>query len=256
MRLKLQTLFANFDRCKFLIHLKLEMTKPLILLIEDESHIAETVQLNLELEGYTVQHAADGKTALHKFKSQKFDLVVLDIMLPEIDGLSLCDLFRDQNKTIPILILSARSANEDKIEGLKLGADDYLAKPFNLEELLLRIKNLLRRSGKILLAKKELSEFSFDSFKVNFLTYEIEGLKAQKFSLNKKELYLLKLLIERKNEVVSRDEILEKVWETDALPSPRTIDNYILSFRKYFESNPREPKYFHSIRGVGYKFTY
>lgn len=232
------------------------MSKPLILLIEDESHIAQTLQLNLELEGYAVQHAADGKTALHKFKSQKFDLVVLDIMLPEIDGLSLCDLFRDQNKTIPILILSARSANEDKIEGLKLGADDYLTKPFNLEELLLRIKNLLRRSGNFFFDKKELSEFSFDTFKVNFLTYEIEGVNAQKFSLNKNELLLLKLLIERKNEVVSRDEILEKVWNTDALPSPRTIDNYILAFRKYFENNPRQPKYFHSIRGVGYKFSY
>lgn len=231
------------------------MTKPTILLVEDETHIAQTVQLNLELEGYEVQHAADGKIALQKFKSQKFDLVVLDIMLPEIDGLTLCDLFRDQNKSLPILILSARGSNEDKIEGLKLGADDYLTKPFNLEELLLRVKNLLRRSGNIGAEKKELNEFSFDTFHVNFLTYEIVGLNNQKYLLNKKELHLLKLLIERKNEVVSRDEILEKVWEADTMPNSRTIDNIILAFRKYFEVNPKEPKYFHSIRGVGYKFT-
>jgi two-component system alkaline phosphatase synthesis response regulator PhoP len=231
------------------------LIKPLLLLVEDESHLAQTIQLNLELEGYEVQHAGDGKVALQKFKSTKFDLVVLDIMLPEIDGLSLCDLFRDQNKTIPILILSARNSNEDKIQGLKLGADDYLTKPFNLEELLLRVKNLLRRSGNFSLDKPELAEYSFDNFHVNFLTYEIVGLQNQTHLLNKKELLLLKLLIERKNEVVSRDEILEKIWGADVLPTSRTIDNYILTFRKFFELNPKEPSYFHSIRGVGYKFT-
>ncbi|MBL0046502.1 MAG: response regulator transcription factor [Bacteroidetes bacterium] len=231
------------------------MSKPTILLVEDESHIAQTIQLNLEFEGYEVQHAGDGKIALHKFKSFDFDLVILDIMLPEIDGLTLCDLFRDQNKTIPILILSARNSSSDKVEGLKLGADDYLTKPFNLEELLLRVKNLLRRTGSYSENPKELSEFSFDAFHVNFKTYEVIGLNEQKFLLNKKELLLLKLLIERKNQVVSRDEILEKIWEVEALPTSRTIDNYILAFRKYFESNPKEPKYFHSIRGVGYKFT-
>jgi two-component system alkaline phosphatase synthesis response regulator PhoP len=229
--------------------------KPVLLLVEDESHIAQTLQLNLELDGYDVHLAADGKIALQFFKSRKFDLIILDIMLPEIDGLSLCDLFRDQNKTIPILIVSARNSNDDKIQGLKLGADDYLTKPFNLEELLLRIKSLLRRSGNFFSDKKEISEYRFDGFYLNFLTYEIIGLNQQKFVLNKKELLLLKLLIERKNEVVSRDEILEKIWGMDALPTSRTIDNYILAFRKYFESNPREPKYFHSVRGVGYKFT-
>ncbi len=231
------------------------MTKPLLLLVEDEIHIAQTVQLNLELEGYEVKLAANGKIALQLFKAEKFDLILLDIMLPEIDGLSLCELFRDQNKTVPILILSARNSNEDKIDGLKLGADDYLTKPFNLEELLLRVKNLLRRSGNFQLDKKQLIEFSFDSFYINFLTYEIKGLDNQTYVLNKKELLLLKLLIERKNEVVSRDEILEKIWGMDALPTSRTIDNYILTFRKYFETNPRVPNYFHSVRGVGYKFT-
>ena len=229
--------------------------KPIILLVEDEINLAKTIQLNLELEGYSVKHASEGKQALQLFKSASFDLVLLDIMIPEIDGLTLCDLFRDQDKTIPILILSARSSQEDKIEGLKLGADDYLTKPFHLEELLLRVKNLLRRNGSLGSTKKELQEFHFSDFSVNFQTYEVIGLRQQKFSLNKKELLLLKLLIERKNEVVSRDEILEKIWDTDTVPTSRTIDNYILAFRKYFEENPREPKYFHSIRGVGYKFT-
>lgn len=229
--------------------------KPHVLLIEDESHIAQTIQLNFELEDYAVTCANDGKQALQLFKSQKFDAVVLDIMLPEIDGLSLCELFRDSDKSIPILILSARSSQEDKIEGLKLGADDYLAKPFNLEELLLRVKNLLKRNGNFTIDKHEIPAYSFGTFQVNFLTYEASGLSGKKFLLNKKELLLLKLLIERKNEVVSRDEILEKIWDTDANPTTRTIDNYILAFRKYFEINPKEPRYFHSIRGVGYKFT-
>ena len=226
-----------------------------ILLVEDEAHIAQTIQLNLELENYQVVHADNGKRALALFKAQQFNLVVLDIMLPEIDGFTLCDLFRDQNKTIPILILSARNSSADKIEGLKLGADDYLSKPFNLEELLLRIKNLLKRNERFTSEQKELIEFSFDRFQINFLTYEIVGLRDKKNLLGKKEIQLLKLLVEKKNQVVSRDEILEKVWATDDLPTSRTIDNYILSFRKYFESNPREPKYFHSIRGVGYKFS-
>ena len=226
-----------------------------ILLVEDEAHIAQTIQLNLELENYQVVHAHDGKKALALFKAQQFNLVVLDIMLPEIDGFTLCDLFRDQNKTIPILILSARNSSADKIEGLKLGADDYLSKPFNLEELLLRIKNLLKRNERFATEQKELIEFSFDRFQINFLTYEIVGLENKKNLLGKKEIQLLKLLVEKKNQVVSRDEILEKIWATDDLPTSRTIDNYILSFRKYFESNPREPKYFHSIRGVGYKFS-
>lgn len=229
--------------------------KPHVLLIEDESHIAQTIQLNFELEDYAVTCANDGKQALQLFKSHKFDAVVLDIMLPEIDGLSLCELFRDSDKSIPILILSARSSQEDKIEGLKLGADDYLAKPFNLEELLLRVKNLLKRNGNFTIDKHEIPAYSFGTFQVNFLTYEASGLSGKKFLLNKKELLLLKLLIERKNEVVSRDEILEKIWDTDANPTTRTIDNYILAFRKYFEINPKEPRYFHSIRGVGYKFT-
>lgn len=226
-----------------------------ILLVEDEVHIAQTVQLNLELENYQVVHADDGKKALALFKAHQFNLVLLDIMLPEIDGFTLCDLFRDQNKTIPILILSARNSSADKIEGLKLGADDYLSKPFNLEELLLRVKNLLKRTDRFITEQKVINEFSFDTFQINFLTYEIVGLRNEKVMLNKKEIQLLKLLVEKKNQVVSRDEILEKVWATDDLPTSRTIDNYILSFRKYFEINPREPKYFHSIRGVGYKFS-
>ena len=226
-----------------------------ILLVEDEAHIAQTIQLNLELENYQVVHADNGKKALALFKAQPFNLVVLDIMLPEIDGFTLCDLFRDQNKTIPILILSARNSSADKIEGLKLGDDDYLSKPFNLEELLLRIKNLLKRNERFTSEQKELVEFNFDRFQINFLTYEIVGLRDKKNLLSKKEIQLLKLLVEKKNQVVSRDEILEKIWAIDDLPTSRTIDNYILSFRKYFESNPREPKYFHSIRGVGYKFS-
>ena len=230
------------------------MKKTCILLVEDEQNIAQTIQLNLEIEGFEVHAASDGKKALHAFKNKTFNLVVLDIMLPEIDGLSLCELFRDQNKEIPILILSARNSTQDKIEGLKLGADDYLSKPFQLEELLLRIKNLLKRSQGSEFNLAAIDEFEFSDFKINFRTYEVFGSGAMVFKLNKKEMQLLKLLIERKNEVVSREEILDKLWQNDVLPTSRTIDNYILAFRKYFEKKPKLPKHFHSIRGVGYQF--
>jgi two-component system alkaline phosphatase synthesis response regulator PhoP len=135
-----------------------------------------------------------------------------------------------------------------------LGADDYLTKPFNLEELLLRIQILLRRN-KIPDIEKVIESYTFGDNEINFITYEIKGVDGQKIEITKREIALLKLLIKRSGEVVSREEILDEVWGSDAFPSSRTIDNYILAFRKYFEKNPKEPKHFHSIRGVGYKFT-
>src|SRR6185295_12077133 len=166
------------------------------------------------------------------------------VMLPEMDGFSVCEAIRLNNSTVPILFLSAKNAHEDKIMGLKRGADDYMTKPFNLEEFLLRVKALIKR-GMNKEEKAVMSDvFRFNGYEVNFLTYEIVGKNKKKIRLTKKEILLLKLLIERRNEVVSREQILETVWGYDIYPSTRTVDNFILAFRKYFEENPRQPKYF------------
>ncbi len=223
-----------------------------ILLVEDEENIREVVKLNLELENYEVITADTGKMALKHFQEQHFDLILLDVMLPEVDGFQVCEQIRLTNMSIPIMMLTAKDAAMDRITGLKKGADDYLTKPFNLEEMLLRVQNLLRRSSKAPENTPEI--YTFGENIVNFITFEAKG-KNGDFNLTKKEAMLLKLLIDRKGEVVSRQQILQSVWGYDVYPSTRTIDNFILSFRKYFEDAPKSPKYFLSIRGIGYKFV-
>jgi two-component system, OmpR family, alkaline phosphatase synthesis response regulator PhoP len=227
-----------------------------ILLAEDEGSLREMISLNLELEGYHVVSVADGMLALRKGKEERFDLLILDVMLPEIDGFSVCESIRLENETVPILFLTAKNASTDRVQGLKLGADDYLAKPFDLEELLLRVQALIKRGlDRSRAGVGSGQKFHFDSNSIDFNSYEIETYSGEKQMLSKKEIQLLKLLTDREGEVVSRKMILEKVWGYDIYPSTRTIDNFILMFRKYFEPNPRDPKYFHSVRGVGYRFT-
>ena len=226
-----------------------------ILLVEDEENLRSTIRLNLEMENYHVTEAGDGKTAFNQFRSAHFDLIILDVMLPEMDGYTLCQKIRLENTEVPIIFLTSKGASDERVQGLKLGADDYLPKPFNLEELLLRINSLIRRRSKSHEERSENSTYRFGKCEINFLTFEIIGMDGMKQTLPKREIQLLKLLIERKNEVVSREDILKNVWEYDVYPSTRTIDNYIVSFRKYFEKNPREPKHFFSVRGVGYKFS-
>ena len=223
-----------------------------ILLVEDEEQIRKLVKINLTLEGYEVIEATDGIKALQAIQSQHFDLILLDIMLPEINGFDICEQIRLRNSKIAIIILSAKDAAQDKIKGLKLGADDYLTKPFVLEELLLRVQNLLKRSVEE--KKTELNVFHFGTYSINFDTYAAQTTGGEVILTNK-EVLLLKLLIERKNEVVSRNQILQYVWGYDVFPTTRTIDNFILNFRKYFEKDPKNPQFFHSVRGVGYKFT-
>ena len=225
-----------------------------ILLVEDEAHLRDVIRLNLDLEGYDVTSVNNGKSALEEVEGKRFDLVLLDIMLPEIDGFKVCESIRLRNMKVPILIISAKGGSQDKIQGLKLGADDYLAKPFNLEELLLRVKNLLKRADPIG-ASSQVEQYQFGNNVVDFSSYQIMTSKGLKKLLSKREIMLLRLLIDRRNSVVSREQILESVWGYDVYPSTRTIDNYILAFRKYFEENPKSPKYFISIRGIGYKFS-
>lgn len=227
---------------------------PRILLVEDEKGIREAIKMNLELEGYEVVVTANGTEALSRFSEQRFNLVMLDIMMPEMDGLQVCEQIRLENVDIPILFLTAKDARSDVIDGFKRGADDYITKPFNLEEMLLRVKALIKRSWSEEEKEDNLQSFEFGKNKVNFKTFEASGAKGD-FALSKKEAKLLKLFIERPNEVVSRKQILQYVWGYDVFPSTRTIDNFILNFRKYFEVDPKNPQHFHSVRGVGYKFV-
>lgn len=226
-----------------------------ILLVEDEENLLEALKLNLELEDYEVTAAYDGAAALNAIDKEHFDLMILDVMLPELDGISVCENIRLQNNDIPILILSAKNNSADRVLGLKKGADDYLTKPFNLEELLLRVNNLLQKSQRSLLRQPLDQQYSFGKNKIDFKILECTTKDGNKITLTKKEIMLLKLLIENKNEVVTREKILQSVWGYNVYPTTRTIDNFILSFRKYFEEDSRNPKYFHSVRGIGYRFT-
>lgn len=223
-----------------------------ILLVEDEESIREAVKLNLELEQYEVVATGSGREAMQLVQEQRFDLLLLDVMLPEISGFEICEQVRLTDREVPILFLTAKDGAMDRVTGLKLGADDYLTKPFVLEELLLRVHNLVRRAHKGTEHAAEVVEFGGN--RVNFATFEAWG-RHGRFTLTKKEAMLLKLLIDRKNEVVSRQHILSTVWGYDVFPSTRTIDNFILAFRKYFEEDPANPRFFLSIRGVGYKFV-
>ncbi|MEO8771425.1 MAG: response regulator transcription factor [Ferruginibacter sp.] len=226
-----------------------------ILLVEDEENLQEALKLNLELEGYEVTSSYDGADALKMIKKEHFDLIILDVMLPEVDGITVCETIRLNNLTIPILILSARNSSADRVLGLKKGADDYLTKPFNLEELLLRVNNLIKKSEQLAIKQPLPEIYEFGKNKIDFKALECYNRSGAKITLTKKEAMLLKLLIENKNEVVTREKILQTVWGYNVYPTTRTIDNFILSFRKYFETDSRNPVYFHSVRGVGYKFT-
>lgn len=226
-----------------------------ILLVEDEENLHEALKLNLELEGYDVTSAFDGAAALKTLQSEYFDLIILDVMLPEVDGISVMETIRISNNEVPVLILSAKNSSADRVMGLKKGADDYLTKPFNLEELLLRVNKLISKNKKLLDRSNTSDTYAFGSNIIDFKAQEATRSNGEKIQLSKKETMLLKLLIENKNEVVPREKILQSVWGYNVYPTTRTIDNFILNFRKYFEDDSRNPKFFHSVRGVGYKYS-
>lgn len=228
-----------------------------ILLVEDEENLHEALKLNLELEGYSVASAFDGNQALSILESEYFDLIIMDIMLPELDGISVIERARILNIDTPILILSAKSTAGDKVIGLKKGADDYLTKPFDLEELILRVDKLIKKNKKLQTRGSVNADetYTFGDNHILFSAQEAITWQGEKIDLSKKESMLLKLLVENKNEVVTREKILQVVWGYSIYPNTRTIDNFILNFRKYFERDSRNPKYFYSVRGVGYKFV-
>lgn len=230
--------------------------KASILIAEDEESLRETLKLNLELEGYEVTGVDNGPEVLKMVRNEYFDLIILDIMLPDMDGITVCETIRMQHNDVPILFLSARNTGKDRVEGLKKGGDDYLTKPFNLEELLLRVEKLIVKNKRIREPKAAgLDTYEFDGCTIDFAAHECRDKDGQIQELSKKEAALLKLLVEHEGEVVSREQILQIVWGYNVYPTTRTIDNFILNFRKNFERDSRNPKHFHSIRGIGYKFT-
>jgi two-component system alkaline phosphatase synthesis response regulator PhoP len=226
-----------------------------ILLVEDEEHLQEALQLNLRMEGYDVTVAADGAKALSWVAQAHFDLIIMDVMLPEIDGISVTETIRLTDREVPILMLSARDSSEYRITGLRKGADDYLTKPFHLEELLLRIGKLIEKNNKQKKATTLPERFEFGGNILDFGLRQAITFRGETLQLTKKEWLLLRLLLENKGEVVAREKILQMVWGYQVYPNTRTIDNFILNFRKYFEEDSKLPRYFQSVRGIGYRFS-
>jgi DNA-binding response OmpR family regulator len=232
-----------------------------ILIIEDDPHISEGMKLNLVLQGYEVIVAGDGLAGLRMWEESSPDLVVLDIMLPHLDGLSVLRSIRLKDERIPILIVSVKGAPDDRVKGLSCGVDDYLAKPFHLDEFLLRIDRLLKKaswygSGPGRAGKGEDSPSRTYSFGGNVIDFDAGTARCQagEISLTEQELKLLKLFVSRRGEALSRKELLEIGWGYSKDTTTRTVDNFLVRFRKYFEENPQEPVHFRSVRSVGYLF--
>ncbi|MDM8525641.1 response regulator transcription factor [Desulfococcaceae bacterium HSG8] len=236
--------------------------KKRILIIEDEEHIAEGLKLNLAFQGYEVCIASDGVSGLQKWKEWNPDLIVLDIMLPLIDGLSVLRNIRLEDERIPILILSAKGDSRDKVKGFSYGVDDYLSKPFNLEEFMLRVERLLTRlswyetdGDQDITDGFSLTEYTFDNNRINFET-SVATCRLGDIHLTEQELRLLKIFIIHRGKPLSRKELLEIGWGYSGETTTRTVDNFIVRLRKYFEDDPRKPVYFKSVRSVGYIFDH
>lgn len=230
-----------------------ETKKKRILVVEDEAHLAKGLKFNLTREGYDVELAGDGDLALEGYKTGGFDMMILDLMLPKLGGLEVVRTIRKNDVRFPVLMLTARSADEDRASGLEAGADDYLTKPFHLPELLLRVKGILRRGDWYKEPVREEDKFEFGDWWVNFGTGQARGSSGE-FILTQKEAMIMNLLISRRGEVVSREELLEKVWGFRPDTETRTLDNFISRLRKYFEKKPQKPEYILTVREKGYQF--
>lgn len=226
-----------------------------ILVVEDERTLADLIGSNLEQEGYQVEVGFDGASGLDLAMSQRFDLLILDVMLPELDGFAVCQRLRSAGRDVAVLFLTAKADPTDRIHGLEVGGDDYLPKPFHLKELLLRVAAVLRRNQWYSSAANQMSVLAFGSNEFDFRSYRGRSWDNREQSLTHKEAMILKVLSEREGEVVTREDILEQVWGYDIYPSTRTIENLIVRLRQRFEPNPEAPRYFHTVRGVGYRFA-
>lgn len=223
-----------------------------LLLVEDEPHIAQGLIFNLEEEGYQVTHVDSGEEALIQVSHSTFALMILDLMLPGIDGLEVCEQLREQGNQIPILMLTARGTEQDRITGLSTGADDYLAKPFNLREFLLRVAGLLRRSS-WQKTRLHTAQYCFGDNRIDLETHQAHTAHGS-IPLTELEIKMLQLFFSHEGKVLSRGEILRQVWGMSPRTETRTLDNFVVRLRKYFETNPAKPKYFRTVRGRGYRF--
>ena len=223
-----------------------------ILVVDDEEHLAAGIRENLEAEGYRTDVAHDGTTGLARLRSEPFDLVVLDVMMPNMDGIEVCAQLRHDGIQTPVLFLTVKSAAEDRVRGFEAGGDDYLPKPFHLKELLLRVAAILRRSSWY---QASGASVEFGGNHIDFKTYEARAWDGSRHSLTHKEAMILRALADRPGTIVTREEILDRVWGYEVFPSTRTIDNFIVRLRKRFERNAEAPAHFHTVRGVGYRFT-
>ena len=230
------------------------MPSPRVLVVEDEPNIRELVCLHLGLEGYTCDGLGDGREALNRAETDRYDLLVLDVMIPGVDGLALCRAVRNgrTNHDVPILMLTARREESDKVVGLESGADDYLTKPFEMIELLARVEALLRRAPATPSPQSE--SYQFGPVKIDFRRAEVER-DGQKIELSAKEFQLIRYFVEHREATLSRDELLNEVWGYDAMPTTRTVDVHVAWLRQKLEPNPRHPQFILTIHGMGYKFV-
>jgi DNA-binding response OmpR family regulator len=223
-----------------------------ILVVEDEESMAQGLLLNLEAEGYVVDLAKTGRQAVERFQVATFDLVILDIMLPHMDGFEVAEAIRKVTPVLPILFLTALSGHESLIRGLSVGGDDYLTKPFHLDELLLRVNGMLRR-GSLYRSSGRTPIFSFGGTRIDFNTLSVRA-GDRNFVLTDREAEVLRYLIDARGRTVSRAELLEHVWGLDPKLDTRTIDNFVVRLRKYMERSPARPRHFLTVRGIGYRF--
>jgi two-component system, OmpR family, alkaline phosphatase synthesis response regulator PhoP len=232
------------------------LTTSELLVVEDDPHLAAGVAENLRAEGYPVMRVGDGEQALKWLAAHGCALIVLDVMLPGMDGFAVCRALRERGDNTPVLFLTARGDPADRIRGLEAGGDDYLAKPFHLQEFLLRVRAILRRWDwyRSASASPATAVLRFGGNEVDFRAFRGRSWNGEAQELTEKEAMILKVLAEHVGEIVSREDLLERVWGYDVFPSTRTVDNFILRLRKRFEHDPAKPRHFLTVWGVGYRF--
>jgi len=225
-----------------------------LMVVEDEEHLAEVIADNLELDGYKVEVVTHGSRALERIREEPPALVLLDVMLPGMDGFTICDTLRKEGRDVPILFLTARSSLDDRVRGLEIGGDDFLGKPFDLRELMLRVRAILKRSAWYQAPSTAGDVLTLGAARVDFKSY-IATVDGRDVQLTQKESMILRCLAEKPGEVVSRTDILDRVWGYNAFPTERTIDNFIVRLRRLLEPDPQSPRYIHTVRGTGYRLT-